>query len=70
MANTNNLNSLLEKTRSEIENISTKLKSAIPTIEESETEGAIKVNGKDIQIVHYATDEEVEEMLNRVFGNS
>lgn len=37
-------------------------------VEASETDGAIKVNGVDIQVVYAATDAEVSEMLAEVFG--
>ena len=37
-------------------------------VEASDTEGAIKVNGTDLQVVNIATDAEVAEMLNEVFG--
>ena len=39
-------------------------------MEASETEGAIKVNGADLQVVSIATDTEVTEMLNEVFGTT
>ncbi len=39
-------------------------------VEASETEGAIKVNGADLQVVSIATDTEVTEMLNEVFGTT
>lgn len=39
-------------------------------VEASETEGAIKVNGTDLKVVTIATDAEVTEMLNEVFGTS
>lgn len=37
-------------------------------VEASETEGAIKVNGTDVQVVTVSTDAEVAEMLAEVFG--
>lgn len=37
-------------------------------VEASDTEGAIKVNGTDLKVVTIATDAEVTEMLNEVFG--
>lgn len=37
-------------------------------VEASDTDGAIKVNGSDVQVVDIATDAEVTEMLNEVFG--
>ena len=39
-------------------------------VEASDTEGAIKVNGTDLQVVTIATDAEVTEMLNEVFGTA
>lgn len=37
-------------------------------VEASETDGAIKINGTDVQVVDIATDTEVAEMLTEVFG--
>lgn len=37
-------------------------------VEASDTEGAIKVNGIDVQVVTISTDAEVAEMLDEVFG--
>lgn len=37
-------------------------------VEASDTDGAIKVNGSDVQVVDIVTDAEVAEMLNEVFG--
>lgn len=37
-------------------------------VEASETDGAIKINGSDVQVVDIATDAEVAEMLTEVFG--
>ena len=39
-------------------------------MEASETDGAVKINGTDVQVVDIATDAEVTEMLNEVFGTS
>lgn len=39
-------------------------------VEASETDGAIKVNGTDVQVVAVATDAEVAEMLTEVFGTA
>jgi len=39
-------------------------------VEASETDGAIKINGTDVQVVDIATDAEVTEMLNEVFGTA
>lgn len=39
-------------------------------VEASETDGAVKINGTDVQVVDIATDAEVTEMLNEVFGTS
>lgn len=39
-------------------------------VEASDTDGAIKVNGTNVQVVDIATDAEVTEMLAEVFGNT
>ena len=39
-------------------------------VEASEPDGAVKINGTDVQVVDIATDAEVTEMLNEVFGTS
>lgn len=39
-------------------------------VEASATAGAIKVDGTDVTVVEIATDAEVDEMLNEVFGTS
>lgn len=40
------------------------------TVEASETEGAVSVNGTDVQFVTVATDDEVTEVLDEAFGTT